>query len=221
MNRAAFMQMQSLADSLRDPLASAVVETPETPETPEISAPAAPLSGVTEKRFRAVVEAHFDFIWRSLRGLGVPSHSVDDAAQHVFWVASQKLDSIASGSERAFLFGTALGVSANARRAFARIREVSDGEALDRQPDEAPNAEMLVEMKQERALLDRVLEAMPDDLRAVFVLFVLEGTTAPEISELLGIPAGTVASRLRRARQAFHDNAKRIQARPSSGRGSR
>jgi RNA polymerase sigma-70 factor (ECF subfamily) len=67
-------------------------------------------------------------------------------------------------------------------------------------------------MKEERALLDRVLDGMPDDLRTVFVLFVLEGTSTPEIAALLGLPSGTVASRLRRAREAFHDIARRIQA---------
>jgi RNA polymerase sigma-70 factor, ECF subfamily len=163
-------------------------------------------------RFRSLVDAEFGFIWRSLRGLGIPTHSVDDAAQHVFWIAAQKLDAIAVGSERAFLFSTALGVSANARRALKRRREVPDEDALCARIDEAPNAEALVAMKEERALLDRVLDGMPDDLRTVFVLFVLEGTSTPEIAALLGLPAGTVASRLRRARESFHDIARRLQA---------
>ncbi|HEY5241546.1 MAG TPA: RNA polymerase sigma factor [Polyangiaceae bacterium] len=170
-------------------------------------------------RFRNVVDAEFAFIWRALRGLGIPAHSVDDAAQHVFWIAAQKLDSIAVGSERAFLFSTALGVSANARRALQRSREVPDEDALGAQLDGAPDAETLLAMKEERALLDRVLGEMPDDLRTVFVLFVLEGTPTPEIAELLGVPSGTVASRLRRAREAFHGIARRIQAlQASSGK---
>ena len=164
------------------------------------------------RRFRSLVDAELGFIWRSLRGLGVPAHSVDDAAQHVFWIAAQKLDSIAAGSERAFLFSTALGVAANARRSLGRSREVPDEDALRARLDEAPDAEALVAMKEERALLDRVLAEMPDELRAVFVLFVLEGTTMTEIAALLGLPTGTVASRLRRAREAFHDIAKRVQA---------
>lgn len=163
------------------------------------------------KRFRSLVDAEFGFIWRSLRGLGIPAHSVDDAAQHVFWIAAQKLDAIAVGSERAFLFSTALGVSANARRALKRSREVPDEGLLGAQLDETPDAEALVAMKEERALLDRVLDGMPDELRTVFVLFVLEGTTTPEIAGLLGLPPGTVASRLRRARETFHELARRLQ----------
>jgi RNA polymerase sigma-70 factor (ECF subfamily) len=171
-----------------------------------------------EVRFRKLVDAHFDFIWRSLRGLGVPAHSVDDAAQQVFLIAAQKLAGIVVGSERAFLFSTALGVSANARRARARSREVLDQEALNAQVDDTPSSEALVEMREKRALLDEVLANMSDDLRAVFVLFVLEGTSAPDIAELLDLAPGTVASRLRRARESFHAISKRLQAR-SNGKG--
>lgn len=176
-----------------------------------------------DERLRGMVTEHFDFIWRSLRGLGVPSASVDDAAQQVFLIASQKLSAIVVGRERAFLFGTALGVSANHRRAKARRREIGDEEAVNAQLDDAPNAEELLEMKEERALLDEILAAMPVDLRVAFVLFVLEGATAPEIAELLGVPPGTVASRVRRAREAFHEIARRLQARAAShtGRGAR
>jgi RNA polymerase sigma-70 factor (ECF subfamily) len=171
------------------------------------------------ERFREMVDAHFAFIWRSLLGLGVPRQSVDDAAQRVFWIACRKLGSIARGSERAFLFSAALRVAANARRARARNREVLDEEPIRHLADDRPRADKLVEMKEERAVLNHVLECMPDDLRAVFVLFVLEGATVPEIASLLGIPMGTVASRIRRARQAFHQAARRVQAR-LAGRGS-
>jgi RNA polymerase sigma-70 factor (ECF subfamily) len=176
---------------------------------------------IPEVRFRKLVDAHFDFIWRSLRGLGVPAHSVDDAAQQVFLIAAQKLQNIAVGSERAFLFSTALGVSANARRARSRNREVLDEEALKAQVDASPSGEKLVEMRERRALLDEVLASMADDLRAVFVLFVLEGTSAPEIAELLDLAPGTVASRLRRARESFHTISKRLQARSASQGGAR
>jgi RNA polymerase sigma-70 factor (ECF subfamily) len=198
------------ADSASVPTSNCSRADPRTSTMPTDSA----------TRLRGIVDAHFAFIWRSLRGLGVPSQSADDAAQHVFWIAAQKLDAIAIGRERAFLFSTALGVAANARRARARTREVVDEQALSAQPDDSPNAEDLLQMKQARARLDQVLERMPDDLRAVFVLFVLEGTTAPDIAELLGLAPGTVASRLRRAREAFHEIAKRIEAQ-SEGQSAR
>jgi RNA polymerase sigma-70 factor (ECF subfamily) len=54
---------------------------------------------------------------------------------------------------------------------------------------------------------------MPLDLRAVFVLFELEELPTAEIASLVGVPVGTVASRLRRARGEFHRIAARLRAR--------
>jgi RNA polymerase sigma-70 factor (ECF subfamily) len=185
----------------------ALFRTPKAmtaPERPTLS----PASAI---RFRTLVDGHFNFVWRYLRGLGVPESSVDDAAQQVFLVAARKIDSIVAGSERSFLVGTALGVAANARRAHARRHEVPDGELLVR-VDDAPNPEERTEAKQGLAVLDQFLEQLPEELRVVFLLFELEGMTMAAIAESLGLPQGTVASRLRRAREEFQAMAKRFQA---------
>ncbi len=180
---------------------------------------AAPVSGVVAReeteatrmaaasdrdaRLRGMVAAHFEFIWRTLRGLGVPHANVDDATQQVFWIAAQKLDLITNGSERAFLFSTARGVAANARRATKRNREQGDDGSLELVSDAAPDPEQAAQKSQAKRLLEKVLAEMTEDLRTVFVLFELEGLTSVEISELLQIPVGTAASRLRRAREEF------------------
>lgn len=173
------------------------------------------------ERFRRLVDEHFDFIWRSLRGLGVPASGVDDAAQHVFWLAHQKLASIAPGAEKSFLFGLARGVAANQRRAAARARELGDGDFLESVVSDAPDPEELSSLKQARVLLDRALDALPFELRTVFVLFELEGLTTQEIAELTAVPTGTVASRLRKARSEFHVIARRLEARGRSRGGPR
>src|SRR6185503_12457631 len=70
------------------------------------------------RRLRAMVEEHFDFIWRSLARMSVPETEIADCVQQVFLVASRKLSAIAQGSERSFLLGTALRVASDARRAL-------------------------------------------------------------------------------------------------------
>lgn len=160
-----------------------------------------------------MVDAHFDFVWRSLRGLGVPAATADDAAQQVFWVAAQKIEAIVVGSERAFLFSAARGIAANARRGHARSREVQDEAALAVQVDTRPDPEQMAASTEARALLETFLEALPEDLRTVFVLFELEGTSMVDMATVLDLPTGTIASRLRRAREAFRAAAKRFQAR--------
>lgn len=171
-------------------------------------------------RLRRLVDTYFDFIWRSLRRLGVPEADADDASQQVFLVVARKLPSIDPNNERSFLFGTALRVASDARRARRRRREDPSEPGSVEPSDSAPGPEDLVAQRRARALLDEVLEAMPLDLQTVFVLFELEELPTPDIASLLGIPVGTVASRLRRAREEFQDRAKRLQARYSPRGGS-
>ncbi len=52
-------------------------------------------------------------------------------------------------------------------------------------------------------LCDLALSKVDADVAEVFVLFELEGLSSPEIAASLEIPLGTVASRLRRAREQF------------------
>lgn len=159
-------------------------------------------------------DAYFDFIARSLRGLGVPEGDVDDAAQQVFLVASRRLDDIREGAERAFLFSTALNVAQRAHRTRQRRREVAED---PEEPDPNPTPEALADQRRARAILDTILEELPMDLRAVFVLFEIEELSMPEIATTLDIPVGTVASRLRRARADFQQRVKRLQARSKRG----
>jgi RNA polymerase sigma-70 factor (ECF subfamily) len=49
-------------------------------------------------------------------------------------------------------------------------------------------------------VLDALLDDLPDEQREVIVLVELEGMTMGEVARLLGVPSGTIASRLRRAR---------------------
>ncbi|HKO50808.1 MAG TPA: sigma-70 family RNA polymerase sigma factor, partial [Polyangiaceae bacterium] len=114
------------------------------------------------------------------------------------------------GSERAYLYGIAVRVAANARRSRAARREYADESALSSEPSPTPSSEALLEEKQARMFLDQVLDTLPQDLRTVFVLFEIERFSLRELEELLQIPLGTVSSRLRRAREAFHHTAQRI-----------
>ncbi len=170
-----------------------------------------------DSRLRTMVHEHLDFTWRSLRRLGLGADVADDATQRVFLIASRKLTSIKAGSERAFLFNTALRVASSEKRSFARRREVLTGDDDVDLPDLAPGAEEVVDRQRARDLLERLLLGMALDLRAVFILFELEGLTTAEIAATLELPMGTAASRLRRAREAFQDALKRHQARVPAG----
>ena len=89
------------------------------------------------------------------------------------------------------------------RKSLGRRREISDDERLASHRDPSPGADQQLEDARARQMLDDVLDRLPLELRAVLVLADLEELTMARIATLLGLPAGTVASRLRRARELF------------------
>jgi RNA polymerase sigma-70 factor (ECF subfamily) len=170
-----------------------------------------------DERLAELLSGWFRMVWRALRRFGVPANAADDATQEVFIIAARKLEQIERGRERQFLYGVAIRVAANARRSRAARPESAAGEGLDDAACVAPNPEALLDRKQAREQLDRILEAMPEDLRTAFVLFELEGCSGPEVAELLQIPVGTAASRLRRAREAFQASVATLRAELTRG----
>jgi RNA polymerase sigma-70 factor (ECF subfamily) len=154
-------------------------------------------------RLRRIFEDSHEQAWRVLKRLGVPAERLDDAVQQVFLITAERLDDIVPGRERAFVYGVALHHARNVRR--RAWREVLGSE--DSEPDQyataGPSPEALLDQKQCAAICTEVLETMDAPLREVFVLFEIEGLKMHEIADVVGIPAGTVASRLRRARSVF------------------
>lgn len=144
--------------------------------------------------------AHHELVWRTLRRFGLPPEAAADATQQAFLIAAERLDDIRAGSERAFLFGTALRLARTASRSSRRFQLEDD---MDLHVDPGLRAEALTERQRAIELTDRVLSKLDPDLLSVFVLFELEEMSTPEIAKLIGIPVGTAASRLRRAREAF------------------
>ncbi|MBL8741266.1 MAG: sigma-70 family RNA polymerase sigma factor [Myxococcales bacterium] len=180
----------------------------------------APLSTTQAARIKALVMEHHAFVWRSLVRLGVPRADAEDAVQQVFMVTSRRIDDISHGSDRSFLYGVCLRVASRARRTLARRREVLGDEACPERVDPGTRADDLIDRARARALLDEILSTMPLELRSVFTLFELEQMTMIQIAGLLELPQGTVASRLRRARELFVEQRNRIEARLRGGAAS-
>lgn len=157
-----------------------------------------------EKMFRA----HHELVWRTLRRLGLGPEQAADAAQQAFLIAAERLGDIRAGSERAFLFGTAIRLARTAYRSGRRFQLEDD---MDHRADAGSRLEELVDRRRAVELADRVLAQMEPSLLTVFVLFEIEGLSTPEIAELIGVPLGTAASRLRRAREAFRATAARME----------
>lgn len=153
-------------------------------------------------RIERLVRENLESLWRLARRWGLSSADADDVAQRTLMIANQRLDEIIEGHERAFLFKTALFLASKIHRTRRRKPETRIEDA-DEAMDPELDPEELLEQYRARTRLDAILSEMPDPLRAVFVLFELEDLSQLEIAETLAIPQGTVASRLRRARELF------------------
>jgi RNA polymerase sigma-70 factor, ECF subfamily len=164
-----------------------------------------------DSRLRGMVDEHLEFVARVLRNAGTPQADVDDEVQRTFIIAARRLDDVRVGAEKSFLFRIALNLAAHVRRTLARRREVSGDEAPER-VETLATPEQLTDRKRMRELLDRVLDQMDGNLRDVFVLHEFEEMNMSEIATVLGIPRGTVASRLRRARADFRERVAAIES---------
>lgn len=152
--------------------------------------------------FNRLYASEIDFVWASLRRLGVPAAFVEDVAHEVFITAWTKFaDYDPARRIRPWLFGIATRHASDFReRAWLR-REVAHSapDAIDA----APSPEARAHESAARRLVLRALESMPLDRRAVFILHELEGQPIPEVAVALELPLNTAYSRLRLARRDF------------------
>lgn len=161
--------------------------------------------------FDEVYEAHVDFLWRSARALGVPPSGVDDVLQDVFVVVHRRLAHFEGrASLRTWLARILVRVIAEHRRRFRR-RE--DHAALPEDVRDASAGPMEeVALGQAARLLVRILDAMDEDQRTVFVLAEIEQMTVPEIAAAIEVNVNTVYSRLRLARREYDRQLARVRA---------
>ncbi|OJY16923.1 MAG: hypothetical protein BGO98_12130 [Myxococcales bacterium 68-20] len=159
-------------------------------------------------RIRAVVDTEHAFVWRTLRRLGLREADIDDAVQEVFVALFRHAAEVEPGKERGFLFRACEFTALRARRTLARRRETAEADPASVETPASDSPDHALGRAQALERLDRVLDLLDDDLRSVFVLYEIEEMTMSEIAQLLEIPIGTVASRLRRARTSFMSHAR-------------
>jgi RNA polymerase sigma-70 factor, ECF subfamily len=156
---------------------------------------------------------HGDFVWRTLQRLGIRDADLEDVMQEVFVVVGRQLGGFAGSSKvTTWLYGISIRVaSTHRRRAWVR-REVPTSEMPDGPTAEAGPDDQL-EMARERRQLREVLDMMSVEKRALLVMFELDEMSCEEIADVLGVPTGTVHSRLHAAREEFKSALHRWRAR--------
>jgi RNA polymerase sigma factor (sigma-70 family) len=149
-----------------------------------------------EAAFTALVRRHGPMVWGVCRRL-LDLHDAEDAFQATFLVLVRKATSIVPRERIAnWLYGVARQTALHARRTAARRR------ARERQVTEMPEPAVVEQdlWRELQPVLDQELSRLPDTYREVIVRCDLEGLTRREAARQLGLPPGTIGSRLARAR---------------------
>jgi RNA polymerase sigma-70 factor (ECF subfamily) len=167
-------------------------------------------AGARVARVEQIFHRHLDAVWRTARDLGVLPRDLEDVVQDVMIVCVRRLADIEPERERPFLLATTTKVVANWRRGRRRrpadpVESVEglEGRALDPRFSRDNPGEAL-EHKRELELVQAALEQMTEPQRVAFTLFEIEGLTAREIADQLGLSEPVVFARIQRARGVFH-----------------
>lgn len=175
----------------------------------------------TEPQFRALYDAHVNFVWRCLRRQGVRESDLMDLTQKVFLTAFVKLPEFEGRSRiSSWLFGICQRVASDYRRSAPVRREVpTDTSELDKYSDPQQEQAHQSDVRRRASLAEAILSKLPEEQQLVFVLFEIEELPGQEIAELLELSLGTVRSRLRLARETFRREVKRLALANSSAAG--
>jgi RNA polymerase sigma-70 factor (ECF subfamily) len=181
-----------------------------TSHAPSLVTAAAPEARPADAAVARLYREHQPFVWRNARRLGCADEWVDDAVQEVFLVAARRLHELSAESNvRGWLFAIVFRVvqrmQRDRSRYRARIHRYSEtrGDVRAASPEDTSHA-----ARQLRELLAMLNEAQ----RVVVILIELEGMTSAEVAAVLGVPSGTVDSRLRAARKHLQDFLERQRA---------
>jgi len=167
-----------------------------------MAAPSGTRKGDPRLAFWEIYEASGDYVWLSLRRLGVPEADLDDLTHDVFVKAFRNFESYDSSLPvRPWLFGIALRLTIDHReRARHRARQTPALEFEHPLSSEALSPEGTFSADEARKLVLRALDELSLERRTVLVLHELNGHTIPEIAAITGTGESTLYSRLRLAR---------------------
>ena len=140
------------------------------------------------------------------RAMTASDADVDDMAQEIFVRVWRSLPKFRGESTfRTWLYGIALNVIRTHRGRRSKLRALfwtasadSEVDPVEQAADADPGIEQKVLL---RDAIDRALKQLPEELRAALVLRDVQGLEYREIADALGVPIGTVESRIFRARQ--------------------
>jgi|GraSoi2013_115cm_1033766.scaffolds.fasta_scaffold00216_4 RNA polymerase sigma-70 factor (ECF subfamily) len=163
--------------------------------------------GSTGIAFDEAVLPHLDAAYNLARWLTRNTQDAEDVVQEAYLRAFRFFDGFHGGNARTWLLKIVRNTCYTwLQKNRAQQTATPFDEQLHTDTAESQNPETLLLRKADGQSLDRALEELPGSFREVLVLLELEGLSYKQISEVLGIPIGTVMSRLARARHRLRES---------------
>jgi RNA polymerase sigma factor (sigma-70 family) len=159
---------------------------------------------------RQLVDRHFHSIHRFFHNK--VSSGVDDLVQQTFLACTEGRASYrGEASFRGWLFG----IAHNVLRMHIRAKHGETDSSMKSAFDLGPSPSAVMVAKAEERLMLEGLRRIPLDYQVALELFFWEHMTGPEIAQVLGVPEGTVRTRLRRGRLALEEQVKLLASSPT------
>ncbi len=157
---------------------------------------------MSQHTFETVVVPHLGAAFNYARWLTRNEADAEDVLQDAAVRAFRFFSSMRSDNPRAWLLTIVRHTwYARVARQEARPRATEYDEMTDPRPNHHPDPEAQLLQQQTVDRVRQAVESLPADFREVVVLRELEGLAYKEIAEVVGVPIGTVMSRLSRARE--------------------
>jgi RNA polymerase sigma-70 factor (ECF subfamily) len=165
-----------------------------------------PVAADAADEFEAVVRAHSRVVYRIAYSVLRNHHDAEDATQETFirclrwW---KRLDPLRD--RRAWLARTAWRIALDRRPKHREVSLDNVAETVSAMRASGAGVEEMATNQQMETLIGRLINSLPQELREPMLLSTVEELTSPEIAEVLGIPDGSVRTRLMRARQVLKE----------------
>jgi RNA polymerase sigma factor (sigma-70 family) len=159
-----------------------------------------------EEAFGLLVRRHGPMVFGVCRRVLHDSHAAEDAFQATFLVLAKRAAAVRPpGVLGAWLYGVAYRTALKARGREVRRRQVEQDYANETSRGASPPRNDESGSADLRRVIDQQLNALPEKYRVPLVLCAVQGLGKVEAAERLGLPEGTVSSRLARAREMLRD----------------
>ncbi|MCL2447894.1 MAG: sigma-70 family RNA polymerase sigma factor [Polyangiaceae bacterium] len=167
--------------------------------------------------FRSVFDSTFDYVWLTLRRLGVRERDLEDVAHDVFLIVHRNFETYdPSRPIRPWLLAFAVRAAADYRRLARHRVELRDDTSSIVDPGPTPHEQAVT--RERLDLVALALDALDFDRRTIFVLHEIDGVPMNEAAAILGIGVNTAYSRLRLAKADFARAVQRLQLRRGDAR---